>query len=112
MLFRLFPSIEQLAPVAKLSSFCELLLRTLPRTRQNQSMPPLNWHVKDAFVYGCLCRYRSVNTESAAYKSKLQPLVGPSIIFKALGFEKTDDNKWKLDGYVNQFIVSFFVAVG
>lgn len=40
-------------------------------------------------------KYRSINTESAAYKSKIAPLVGPLALLKTLGFEK-DENDGKL----------------
>lgn len=44
-------------------------------------------------------KYRSINTESAAFKSKLQPLVGPATLLKAVGFEKNEeDGKLKFDG--------------
>ena len=45
-----------------------------------------------------ISRYRSINTESAAYKSKLANLVGPAALLKALGFAKSeDDGKLKVD---------------
>lgn len=51
-------------------------------------------------------KFRSVNAESSAYKSKLGGLIGPSIIFRALGFVKNDEEgKWKLD---SGFDVSLF----
>ncbi len=44
-------------------------------------------------------RYRSINTESAAFRGKLQSLVGPATLLKALGFEKNEeDGKLKFDG--------------
>lgn len=43
-------------------------------------------------------KYRSINTESNAFKSKLAGLVGPVTLLRALGFEKTDDGKMKLEG--------------
>jgi len=33
-------------------------------------------------------KYKSINTESGAFKSKLSPLVGPLILLRAVGFEK------------------------
>lgn len=33
-----------------------------------------------------LFRYKSINTESKAYKSKLSQLVGPAALLKAVGF--------------------------
>ena len=38
-------------------------------------------------------KYRSINTESAAYKAKLAPNVGPAALLKALGFEKNAEGK-------------------
>ena len=38
-------------------------------------------------------KYRSINTESAAYKAKLAPNVGPAALLKALGFEKNSEGK-------------------
>ena len=44
-------------------------------------------------------RYRSINTESNAFKSKLAPLVGPVLMLKALGFVKNEEEgKFVLDG--------------
>jgi PUB domain len=44
-------------------------------------------------------RYRSINTESNAFKSKLAPLVGPVLLLKALGFVKNEEEgKFVLDG--------------
>lgn len=43
-------------------------------------------------------KYRSINTEGNAYKNKLAGLVGPVTLLRALGFEKTDDGKMKLQG--------------
>lgn len=46
-------------------------------------------------------KYQSINTESAAFKSKLQPLVGPLTLLKAVGFQKgegEDEGKLKFDG--------------
>eukprot|EP01039_Chlorochromonas_danica_P008045 gene8045-8875_t len=44
-------------------------------------------------------KYRSINTESAAYKGKLLPLVGPAALLKAVGFEKDEaTGKLKYDG--------------
>eukprot|EP00595_Chromulina_sp_UTEXLB2642_P000410 CAMPEP_0196761542 /NCGR_PEP_ID=MMETSP1095-20130614/809_1 /TAXON_ID=96789 ORGANISM="Chromulina nebulosa, Strain UTEXLB2642" /NCGR_SAMPLE_ID=MMETSP1095 /ASSEMBLY_ACC=CAM_ASM_000446 /LENGTH=482 /DNA_ID=CAMNT_0042111219 /DNA_START=217 /DNA_END=1662 /DNA_ORIENTATION=- len=40
-------------------------------------------------------KYRSINTDSNAYKSKLQPIVGPYNILIAVGFEKSEDGKLK-----------------
>ena len=46
-----------------------------------------------------LLRYRSINTESNAFKSKLAPLVGPVLMLKALGFIKNEDEgMFVLDG--------------
>ena len=36
-------------------------------------------------------RYKSINTESGAFKSKLSSLVGPMLLLKAVGFEKGDE---------------------
>lgn len=48
-----------------------------------------------------IIRYRSINTESNAFKSKLGPLVGPVLLLKALGFVKNEDEgKFVLDGLV------------
>jgi membrane glycosyltransferase len=44
-------------------------------------------------------RYKSINVESAAFKSKLSQLVGPMILLKAVGFEKDEsDGKLKYNG--------------
>ena len=48
----------------------------------------------------CYRRYRSINTESNAFKSKLAPLVGPVVILKALGFQKNEEEgKFVLEGW-------------
>jgi thioredoxin len=44
-------------------------------------------------------KYRSINMDSAAFKNKLAPLVGPMAILKLLGFQKDDaENKLKFEG--------------
>lgn len=44
-------------------------------------------------------KYRSINCESAAFKSKLAHLVGPAQLLRAVGFEKNEaDGKLKFDG--------------
>lgn len=43
-------------------------------------------------------KYRSINTESSAFKSKLSSLIGPVIILRALGFQADDEGKLKLEG--------------
>jgi hypothetical protein len=44
-------------------------------------------------------KYRSINPESATFKSKLGALVGPTQLLKAVGFEKSaEDGKWKYHG--------------
>jgi hypothetical protein len=47
------------------------------------------------------CRYKSINTESAAFKTKLAPLVGSVALLKTVGFEKDEsDGKLKYSGYI------------
>jgi hypothetical protein len=47
-------------------------------------------------------KFRSINTEGAAFKSRLMPLVGPMILLRAVGFEKSEeDGKLKFDGPAN-----------
>jgi PUB domain len=41
------------------------------------------------------CRYRSINTESNAFKSKVAPFMGTMALLKALGFQK-DETEGKL----------------
>jgi hypothetical protein len=38
-------------------------------------------------------KYKTINTESKAFTSKLAPLIGPVQILKALGFVKNEENK-------------------
>ena len=45
-------------------------------------------------------KYRSINTESSAFKTKLSSLIGPLVILRAIGFQADDEGKLKLDGYV------------
>ena len=51
-------------------------------------------------VYTCVYRFRSINTESGAFKTKLAPLVGPVSLLRLLGFQKApdDETKLRLDG--------------
>ena len=49
-------------------------------------------------------KYRSINTESAAFKTKLSPLVGPLSLLRAVGFEKNDDGKLVYKGDINQIL--------
>ena len=41
-------------------------------------------------------KYRSINTESSAFKSKLASLIGPLIILRVLGFQASADEEGKL----------------
>ena len=41
-------------------------------------------------------KYRSINTQSNAFKTKLQPFVGPMNILRSLGFEKDEEGKMRL----------------
>ena len=43
-------------------------------------------------------KYRSINTEGKAFKAKLAGVTGSVQLLRALGFEKTDDGKMKLEG--------------
>jgi len=44
-------------------------------------------------------KYRSINTESNAFKSKLASIVGPSILLQAVGFERDyNEQKFKYNG--------------
>jgi len=49
-------------------------------------------------------KYRSINTESSAFKTKLTPLVGPLSLLRAVGFEKNDDGKLVYKGEINQIL--------
>ena len=43
-------------------------------------------------------KYRSINAESSAFKSKLSNLVGPPLLLKGLGFVKyEDEGKYKVE---------------
>ena len=53
------------------------------------------------FNFDWVVRYRSINTESAAFKSKLTNLVGPLNLLVAVGFEKQEDGKLK---YPDRFV--------
>jgi hypothetical protein len=50
-------------------------------------------------------KYRSINTESNAFKTKLTPLVGPVSLLRAVGFEKSDDGKLVFKGEINQLLI-------
>ncbi len=45
-------------------------------------------------------RFRSINTESNAFKTKIAPIVGALTLLKTVGFEKDEDGKLKYSGYV------------
>lgn len=49
-------------------------------------------------------KYRSINTESTAFKTKLTPLVGSLSLLRAVGFEKNDDGKLVYKGEINQIL--------
>jgi hypothetical protein len=53
-------------------------------------------------------KYRSINTESAAFKNRLSSLVGPPQFFKYAGFEKDAyDGKLKYNGAANASVLLF-----
>ncbi|RYY72364.1 hypothetical protein EON63_20975, partial [archaeon] len=47
-------------------------------------------------------KYRAINLDSTAYKSKLASLVGPLVVLRGVGFVKDEvENKLKYEGYVD-----------
>jgi hypothetical protein len=51
-------------------------------------------------------KYRSINSEGNAFKTKLAHLVGPANMLRALGFYKTDDGYFRLDDGFDQALAS------
>lgn len=49
-------------------------------------------------------KYRSINMESNAFKTKLAPLTGPTVLLKSLGFKKleSEEKKLLLEGDIDQ----------
>lgn len=92
---------EALSPEVKIDSAIQTISKYRTAGAGGHALKLLYTFVKNVAEQPDELKFRSINTESAAYKQKLSPLVGPSIVLKALGFIKTDDGKLKLDGDVN-----------
>lgn len=80
-------------PVAVIDTSIETLMKYRSGGDGGNALKLLLTFVKNVVDNPIETKYRSINAESAVYKSKLSSLVGPAALLKALGFEKNDEGK-------------------
>jgi hypothetical protein len=86
-------------PAERIDNAIQTLMRYRTGGDGGNALKLLLTYVKNIAENPSEVKYRSINTDSNAFKSKLAPLVGPMVVFKALGFEKVEDEaKLKLEG--------------
>eukprot|EP01038_Epipyxis_sp_PR26KG_P010840 gene10840-14551_t len=89
----------ELDPTQKIDSAIQTLMRYRTGGDGGNALKLLLTFVKNVVDNPNDPKYQSINPESAAFKSKLSPLVGPMLILKAVGFEKNEeDGKLKFNG--------------
>lgn len=95
------PAVEN--PEQKIDSAIETLMKYRANGAGGNALKLLFTFVNNVADSPDEPKFRAINTESAAYKSKLAPLVGPLVLLKSLGFQKVEEEgKLKLDGSINR----------
>eukprot|EP01034_Spumella_vulgaris_P022401 gene22401-28523_t len=90
---------ESLDPAQKVDNAIAMIARYRTGGDGGAALKLLLTFVKNIVDSPAEAKFRSINTEGAAFKSRLMPLVGPMILLRAVGFEKSEeDGKLKFDG--------------
>lgn len=79
-------------PVQKIDSSIQTILRYRTGGDGGTALKLLLTFVNNIVNNPNEVKYRAINTESAAYKTKLAHIVGPVQLLKAVGFEKNDED--------------------
>lgn len=86
-------------PSQKVDSSIQTLMRYRTGGDGGQALKLLLTFVRNVVEHPEEPKYRSINTEGNAFKTKLLPLVGSVALLKAVGFQKNeDDGKMKFEG--------------
>jgi thiol-disulfide isomerase/thioredoxin len=83
------------------------LLRYKTRGDGGNALKLLGLFVKNIVEKPTEIKYRSISTESNAYKTKIAPFVGGTNVLKSLGFEKNDDGNKLVLNIPDDDITSF-----
>lgn len=101
-------SSSNLTPEQKIDTAIQTIMRYRTGGDGGNALKLLLTFVKNIVENPDEPKYRTINAESAAYKSKLAPLVGPAALLKAIGFEKLEEGKLKLEGPIGPIVHSTF----
>eukprot|EP00428_Durinskia_dybowskii_P066835 CAMPEP_0170387838 /NCGR_PEP_ID=MMETSP0117_2-20130122/17769_1 /TAXON_ID=400756 /ORGANISM="Durinskia baltica, Strain CSIRO CS-38" /LENGTH=616 /DNA_ID=CAMNT_0010643729 /DNA_START=35 /DNA_END=1885 /DNA_ORIENTATION=+ len=88
-------------PEQRVDSAIQTIMRYRTGGDGGQALKLLLTFVRNVAQNPTELKYQSISTESAAFKNKLLPLVGPLILLKAVGFQKgegEDEGKLKFEG--------------
>jgi len=102
-------------PAESIDSAIATLLRYRSRGDGGNALKLLQVFVKNIVSNPADTKYRSINMESTAFKTKCASLVGPVTLLRALGFEKNDDGKMILiasDSDSSSFLPLFTTTLG
>eukprot|EP01035_Chromulina_nebulosa_P021027 gene21027-27250_t len=89
------PVVDDSDPDTKVDKAIQLIMKYRTGGDGGQALKLLIVFLKNIVENPNEKKYRSINTDSNAYKSKLQPLVVPYNLLIAVGFEKSEDGKLK-----------------
>lgn len=102
------PAAADVSPEAKIEQAIGMISRYRTGGDGGQALKLLLTFVKNIVEHPDDPKYRSINPESAAFKSKLASLVGPSQFFKYAGFERDNfDGKLKYTGAADSPVLLF-----
>jgi len=102
-------------PTESIDSSIATLLRYRSRGDGGNALKLLQLFVKNVVSNPSDTKFRNINTESNAFKTKCASLVGPITLLRALGFEKNDDGKMILnvsDSDSTSFLTLFTTTLG
>lgn len=102
-------------PAETIDSAISTLSRYRIRGDGGNALKLLQLFVKNVVANPTDVKYRSINMESNAFKTKCASLVGPVTLLRALGFEKNDDGKMILnvpDSDSTTFVPLFISTLG
>jgi len=100
---------EAVDPAQRVDSAVSTLLRYRTGGDGGQALKLLLTFVRNVAQNPDEPKYKSISTESNAFKSKLMPLVGPLMLLKAVGFQRgegEDEGKLKLSGEVDSALLA------
>lgn len=110
--------VKRAAPAKTTEEIIEGSIATISRYRTRgeggNALKLLSLFVKNVAEKPTELKYRSISTESNAYKTKVAPYMGGTALLKALGFEKSEEGKLTLsvtDDDTTSFLPRFQAAL-